>query len=241
MRSAVAAGLFIAAAGMTGCSTGQAQAPGPTVERDYQVGAFDRIELAGAYEATVRTGAAPSVHAKGGEKVLERLEVLVEDGALVVRPKKRGFNWGSWGKSGKVELTITVPALRGAELAGAGGIRIDRVTGDSFDGGVAGAGNIAIDRIEVQRLKLGIAGSGNANAGSGTARIAEYEIAGSGEINAKGIAAEDASVSIAGSGGVTAHATKTAKVDIAGSGDVEVTGGAKCSVSKAGSGNARCS
>lgn len=240
MRSALVAGLLMAAAGLAGCTAGRAQEPGPTAERDYQVGEFDRIELAGAYEATVRTGSAPSVHAKGGGNILEKLVVEVKDGALMIHPQK-GERWGDWKGNSKVELIITAPALRGAELAGTGGIRIDRVSGDAFEGGVAGAGNLNIDQIEVERLKIEIAGSGSANAGRGKARVLELEVAGAGEINAKDIIAEDASVSIAGAGEVIAHATKTAKVDIAGAGDVRLTGGAKCTVSKAGAGNVRCS
>lgn len=241
MRSAIMTGVLVTALGAAGCARDRTESAGPMVQRNYEVGAFDRIELAGAYEATVRTGAAPSVHAKGGEKVLEHLVVEIDGDTLKVHPRKRGFSWGGWGKGSRVELTITVPALKAAELAGSGGMRIDRVTGDSFNGGVAGSGNLNIDRIEVEQLKIGIAGSGNANAGTGTARTVEYEIAGSGAINARGVAAEDASISIAGSGGVVAQATGTAKVDIAGSGDVDLTGGAKCSVSKAGSGDVRCS
>ena len=55
--------------------------------------------------------------------------------------------------------------MRGAELAGSGDIRIDRVAGDSFDGAIAGSGNLKVDHIEVGKLKLAIAGSGNATAG----------------------------------------------------------------------------
>jgi hypothetical protein len=230
----------MAAVSLAGCTEGKAQEPGATVERDYQVGTFDRIELAGAYEATVRTGAAASVHAKGGENILEKLIVEVEDGALKIHPEK-GARWGDWKGNSKIELIITVPALRGAGLAGSGGIRIDKITGDSFAGELAGAGNLNIDRIDVDRLKIEIAGSGNANAGTGKARVLELEVAGAGEINAKDVVAEDASVSIAGAGEIIAHATKTAKVDIAGAGDVQVTGGAKCTVSKLGAGNVRCS
>ena len=34
---------------------------GPEISRNFEVGAFDRIELQGAYDTTVRTGSAPSV------------------------------------------------------------------------------------------------------------------------------------------------------------------------------------
>ena len=240
MRRAITLGITAAAVSAAGCSEARSENGGPTVERNYQVAGFDKIELAGAYDATVRTGSAPGVQARGNEKAIENLEVVVENNTLVIRHKKRtGFSWGSKGR--KVALTVTVPNLRGAELAGSGDIKVDRVAGDSFDGAIAGSGNLRVDRIEVGNLKLSIAGSGNAEVGSGRAKNAEYNIAGSGGINAKGMTAETAAVSIAGSGDIEAHASSTASVNIMGSGDVELTGGAKCSVSKAGSGNARCS
>lgn len=242
MRNAIMAGMIGAVVATSGCARGRTEDAGAMVERNFTVGAFDRIELAGAYDATVRTGSAPSVHARGGENVLERLVVEVKDGALHIYPEKRsGFQWGWSGKNNKVDLTITVPSLRGAELAGSGGIRIDKVSGDMFEGSVAGSGDLTVDQVEVGSLKLGIAGSGDARAGGGTAKSATYDIAGSGGIDAKGVVAEDAEVSIAGSGGASVHATRAAKVSIAGSGDVDVTGGAKCTTSKIGSGDVRCS
>ena len=239
MKRAIALGMTAAVLAVAGCTEARSENGGPVVDRNFQVGEFDRIELAGAYDANVRTGAAVSVHARGSEKAIDNLEVVVEDGALVVRPRKK-MNF-SWGKSGKVALTVTVPSLRGAELAGSGDIRIDRVAGDRFDAGIAGSGNLTVGSVEVNNLKMSISGSGNAKAGSGRAKSVEYSIAGSGGIDAKGVAAETASVSIAGSGNVDGQATGTASVNIMGSGNVGLTGGAKCSVSKAGSGNARCS
>lgn len=242
MRKAMTAGLALAAVTVAGCARDRAEEPGAMTQRNYQVGSFDKIELAGAYDATVRTGSGPTIQAKGGENILADLIVEVEGDTLKIHPRQRkGFSWG-WGSrnNSKVELTITVPSLRSAELAGSGGIRIDKVSGDRFEGAVAGSGDLTVDQVEVGTLKLGIAGSGDAKAGSGKAKTVEYEIAGSGGIDARGIVAEDADVSIAGSGGVSAHATRTANVSIAGSGDVELTGGAKCTTSKVGSGDVRC-
>jgi hypothetical protein len=242
MRKAVAAGMMASAMIVSGCARDRAEEAGPVTQRNYPVSAFDKIELAGAYEATVRTGSGPTVQASGGENVLEQLIVEVEGNTLKVHPRKRkGFSWG-WGSkhNSRVQLTITVPTLRSAELAGSGGIRIDKVSGDSFAGGVAGSGEISVDQVDVGSLKLEIAGSGDARA-AGKARTVAYEIAGSGGIDGKGVVAEDADVSIAGSGGVSVHATRTASVSIAGSGDVNVTGGAKCTTSKAGSGDVHCS
>jgi hypothetical protein len=233
--------MVAAAAASAGCAEDRQETAGPPTTRNYQVGAFDRLEVAGPYDVTVTTGSAPSVRASGGERAIERMVVEVKGGTLLIHPVKRsGFNFG-WSKSHPVKLTVTVPTLAGAEIAGSGDISVNKVAGDSFEAGVAGSGNLQLGEINVKRLKAGIAGSGEINAGRGRAAVADYEIAGSGDIDGGAVIAETASVSIAGSGNVSAHATGTASVDIAGSGDVRVTGGAKCSVSKAGSGNVQCS
>ena len=56
---------------------------------------------------------------------------------------------------------MTVPQLRAASLAGAGGIRIDKVQGDSFEGEVAGSGDLSIQSLDVGSLKVSIAGAGS--------------------------------------------------------------------------------
>lgn len=236
--------LAVAAALITLSSCGHARAEdaGQTVQRSYAVGGFDRIEVAGPYDVEVRTGAAPRVGASGPEKMIAQMVVEVRGDRLLIHPRKQTgmFRIGAW-SHGKVKLTVTVPQLRAAEIAGSGGIRINEVRGQSFDGQIAGSGNLSVDKLDVASLKLGIAGSGSATARSGHARQVDYSIAGSGDIDGKGVASDTASVSIAGSGNVAARASQTAQVEIMGSGDVDLTGGAKCSISKAGSGTVRCS
>lgn len=236
MRGAVIVGMAALAA--AGCSEARGRDPGNQVERTFAVANFERIDLAGAYDVTVRTGAPASVKASGGEKVLERLKVEVRDGTLVIEPQER--KW-SWGNRGKVRIEVTVPSLRAVQLAGAGDININEVKGDSFEGGVAGAGDLTIDRAEVGTLALSIHGAGSAVVRGGKARTAKLEVAGAGDIDAKGLVAETASASIAGAGGIRANASNTASVSIMGAGDVEMVGGAKCTISKAGAGNVRCS
>ena len=241
MHKAIAIGLAATSLASAGCARDRTESAGPATTRNYQVGGFDRLEVAGPYEVTVATGGAPSVQASGGERAIERLVVEVEGRTLKIHTKKRsGMSFG-WSRTHPVKLTVTVPTLSAAGIAGSGDISVDKLSGDLFEGEVAGSGNLRLGQVELKRLKVGIAGSGEVKAGTGRVANAEYEIAGSGDIDAAGLVAQTAAVSIAGSGNVAAHATGTAKVDIAGSGDVRMTGGAKCSVSKAGSGNVACS
>jgi hypothetical protein len=243
MRKSVAAAVIAASTATAACGQVHAEnGGGATVSRSYQVGNFQQIEVAGPYDVEVRTGSNPGVSARGSEKLLERTVVEVRGDKLVIRPEQTGgwFHIG-WTSHGHANFTVTVPQLRSATIAGSGGIKVDRVAGDRFEGNVGGSGDITVAAMDVQTLKLAIAGSGDVRAGAGKAQTAEYEIAGSGDLDAGSIATQQLKVSIAGSGGVRAHSSGTADVSIMGSGDVDVAGGAKCNVSKMGSGDARCS
>jgi hypothetical protein len=225
-----------------GCHLGghaEARDAGPAVDRTFPVGAFDRIAVAGPYDVTVKTGGQPGVSARGGQAVLDDTEVVVENGVLKIKPKSRFGNW-HWGKDNQVRMTVNAAAIRGATIAGSGGIDIDRAGGSEFKGEIAGSGDLAIGALEASSAAFSVAGSGGVRAVGKVAKLA-VSIAGSGDVDLSALTATDASVSIAGSGNVRAHATGTADVSVMGSGDVEVTGGAKCSVSKHGSGDVRCS
>jgi hypothetical protein len=240
MRNSLVA-VIVASTALAGCQV-RAENGGATVSRNYQIGNFQKLEVAGPYDVQVRTGANPGVSARGSEKLLERTEVVVQGDKLLIRPQHHGgwFNFG-WSSHGKANFVVTVPELRGATIAGSGDIRVDQVHGDSFEGTVAGSGSLDLGSANVQWLKLSIAGSGGVKAGAGKVQNGEYEIAGSGDVDARAVQADQAKVSIAGSGNVRAQATRTADVSVMGSGDVDLTGGAKCSISKAGSGDVRCS
>ena len=242
MRKAIAAAVIAASAATSACGKTHGESGGPTVSRNYQVGAFDQIEVAGPYDVQVRTGSNPSVSARGSQKLIEHMVVEVRDNKLLIHPERqKGWFHAGWHFRGNVDVVVTVPQLRGASIAGSGGIKVDQIKGDTFAGEIAGSGGLDVGSIDVQTLKLAIAGSGGTKVGSGRAQNAQFEIAGSGGINAKGVQAQTADVSTAGSGDITANASGTADVSIMGSGDVLLTGGAKCKISKVGSGNVTCS
>ena len=71
MRKSIAAAVIAASAATSACGRTHAEDGGPTVSRNYQVGSFDQIEVAGPYNVQVRTGANPSVTAQGSQKLIE--------------------------------------------------------------------------------------------------------------------------------------------------------------------------
>jgi hypothetical protein len=243
MRRTSTFGAIITALLTAACNHGgTAEAGGPQVSREFTVGQFDRIEVSGPYQVEVRTGSGPSVSASGAEKLIERMVVEVQDGSLRIHPRKEEGRMNiQWGSRGHVEVHVTVPSLRGAEIAGAGDIRIDRVQGESFEAAIRGSGDIQVEAVEAKSLAASVSGSGDIRAASGTVEKVDLKIGGSGDINTQGVTAETASATIMGSGNINAMATGTAMVRIMGSGDVAISGGAKCTVENKGAGNFRCS
>lgn len=236
MRGAI----LIAVLALGACSMGEAsESSGQRGSRDFPVGAFDKISLTGSSNVVVTVGGAPSVRAEGDSALLEKLEIKVENGVLRIGYKKGNWSFG-WRKDhGPVTVHVSAPSLTGAEVAGSGDMKIDKVAGGDFAGEIAGSGEIELASLSARNASFSIAGSGGVTA-SGTAETADYEIAGSGDVRAAGLQVKRAKVSIAGSGNVEARAVETANIEIMGSGDVVITGGAKCSVNKMGSGDVRC-
>jgi len=124
MRKSIVAAVIAASASTSACGHSREEDGGAMSARNFPVGVFTEIEAAGPYDVTVRTGSAPSVSAKGPQKVLEHMVVEVDGGKLSIHPEKQN-GWFHHGTNyrGKVELVVTVPSLTAATLAGAGDIR----------------------------------------------------------------------------------------------------------------------
>jgi hypothetical protein len=240
MRSAILAAIVPAALALGACASGdgkEGEGGARAGQRSFAVGEFDRIVLAGSQEVIVTVGGPASVRAEGDERALERLEIEVDGGRLRIG-SRRGGSWFGGSRRG-VTVHVTVPSLTGAELAGSGEMRIDRIEGNSFEGGLAGSGELEIGAVRVEQARFSIAGSGNIRA-AGSAGQANVRIAGSGDADLSGLESRTAEVSVLGSGDAQLRATETAQVTVMGSGDVTIQGGARCSVEKRGSGDVHC-
>jgi Putative auto-transporter adhesin, head GIN domain len=238
MRTILSAVPFImlAACGhAVGNSTSQAHGT-----RAFPLTGFDQVALKGSDDVRVVSGPAFSVVASGPEAVLEQLDIHLDGDTLNVSRKKSGWSmrWGRHDDKGAV-ITVTMPSIRGAALAGSGDMSVDRVEGDAFKASLAGSGNLNIGAAKTGALDINLAGSGDIALG-GTATSAKVSLAGSGNVTAPGLTVVSADVSLAGSGDVSLRATGDASVSIIGSGDVTIAGTDKCKISKLGSGDVHC-
>ncbi len=209
----------------------------PMGSRSFSASGFERVKLAGSDNVRVIAGEGFAVEATGPQSVLDRLDIRVEGDTLHVgREKREGWNWSS-GKG--AVITVTMPVVRGATLAGSGDLSVAATADDRFEGRLAGSGDLDIADVRAAETKFSLAGSGDIRA-KGKARAADYSVAGSGNIEAPQLLSESLAVSVAGSGNVNAHTSGQANVRIAGSGDVTIAGTKDCVTRKVGSGEVRC-
>jgi Putative auto-transporter adhesin, head GIN domain len=234
MRSAT---LILPALLLSACNVAESASPGPEGSRSFNLSGFDEVELAGSDNVRIIAGPAFSVKATGPEKTLERLKIEVEGNRLSIG-RKKSFTMG-WNTDDTALVTVTMPLIKAASLAGSGDMAIDQVQTPEFEADLAGSGNLSIKSAQVEKLGVSIAGSGDVTL-AGTTKTIDISIAGSGNVMAKDVSATDASISIAGSGNVDARASGEASISLAGSGDVTISGTSNCKTSKMGSGEVRC-
>lgn len=236
MRSLLLATAFVT---LAACSAGaqgggQASAGGGT-SRAFQVGTFDKINLAGSPDVQVAVGGQPSVRAEGDAADLDRLEINVVNGELRI-----GMRPGSWSGSHRgIVVHVTVPSLQAAAIAGSGDINIDHVQGQAFAATVGGSGDLDVRELRVGNASFNVTGSGGVRAAGGAQRT-NAALNGSGDLSLAGFETADATVSLVGSGDVALRATGTAAVQLTGSGGVTIAGGARCTIAKTGSGDVSC-
>lgn len=229
--------IFIPALALAACGTAESN-PGPSGTRSFDLNGFDQVKLAGSDDVRVVAGPAFSVQATGPEKTLEKLEITVRGSTLNVGRKSRSWSMG-WSNDRSAVITVTMPVIKSASLAGSGDFSIDQVDTPSFEATIAGSGNMDVKSAKVEKLSIDLAGSGNVDV-AGTSKTIDISIAGSGNVKADSMSAEQASISVAGSGDVNARASVSASVDMAGSGNVTIAGTSNCKTSKLGSGEVRC-
>lgn len=196
--------------GVAGCGDG------PTVSERRDVPAFERIQVKGSADVTVRVGQPAGLVVRTQERRMKLIETEVRDGTLVIDEKER-ISFGSFGDGGDLDLTISAPRLSELDLSGSGNVTATGVTGRHFDADISGSGNIrAAGRVEA--VSTSIAGSGNIRLFDLVARRGDARISGSGNISVNAADALDARIS--GSGNIRYRGRPRVDSKISGSGNV---------------------
>ncbi len=222
-------------AALTGCSI--FRDVGQVESRSFAASGFDEVRVGGSDTVKIVRGPTAGVVARGPAKLLDSLEIRTEGRKLRVgRKSSMGMGWAT---NQDVVITVTLPALHAAELAGSGDVSIDRADGAEFGANLSGSGMLNIAVIAAASTKLGLRGSGTIKARGQTGALSA-DLVGSGDLKAEDLQADSAAIAVKGSGSARAFARKSASRTLTGSGDATIKGTRECAIMSRGSGNARC-
>ena len=224
MRRFLPALLFFAAA-----------APACAADRAFPATGFDKVDLAAAATVDVHGGGGFAVQVSGDPALIDRLDVHVANGTLVI-----GWKPGSSSHDGKhVHVAVSMPRITGAAISGAGTINVDRADAPSFAANIRGAGSIHLPALHAQQVTLNMGGAGEIVA-AGTAGRVEAHVNGVGSIDAAALIAHAGAFDMSGTGSIKAHVDGNADAHMSGMGSIRVFGKANCTTHKSGFGSVSC-
>lgn len=175
------------------------------------------------------------------ENLVDRFDIRVEEGVLIVDTK----SGGGYSTKIKIYATITSPKLSSLKLSGSGDCNITGpITSDGdFSFKVSGSGDIDADGAVIcKNFTASVSGSGDIEVAGVQAQTADFKDSGSGDIEVDALTAEDISVRMSGSGDITLKCKDAGYIDasLSGSGDLILSGTARSVKSNStGSGNVK--
>ena len=204
--SALAACALAAALLAAGC--GSEDDDGAIRSEARSVASFDRIRVDGRTDVVIRPGA-PTLTLRGHEREIDRVETTVSDGTLTIDPEGEDDD--------PLEVTVTLPRLRGVEAEGGGEIELVGVDSDRLELRLDGAGELtASGRVAALDATLG--GAGELQLAHLRAQRAAVRVEGIGraEVNVS----EELDATVAGVGAIEYHGDPIVRAGVPGLGDV---------------------
>ncbi|HVJ00421.1 MAG TPA: head GIN domain-containing protein [Sphingomonas sp.] len=206
-----------------------AAAPGAAAERSFTIGSFDRVRVSGPFEVRLEVGGSPRARAEGDRALIDRVDIRVDGGTLVV---SMGVN--GWGERGAADgappvISLSTPTLRSAVVNGGGRLGITGMKGQALDLMVTGSGAIDARGLDARQLDAQVIGTGALHLAGSVAKV-RLSSNGPAAIDAPGLAVDDLVIRTDGAGEAHVAARYTAEVTATGVGRVVVDGSPACTI-----------
>lgn len=217
--AAIVAAIFLLSACATHGIKGSGAAKSETVT--LPAGSFDKISISAPADARITIGGAPALHVEGYANVLQLLRSEVAHNTLRIYIEDEA----DLSTDKDIKMDISLPALTGLELSGAGKVSVDNaVTAQDFSLRSAGAGTVSFADLRVQSFKADMSGAADLALKGGTIGEGNFKISGSGNLSAFGVTQQAASISISGAGSAEVTAASRLDAAISGAGTVRYKG-----------------
>jgi hypothetical protein len=237
MRGAVR----IAAVLLCGLAAAAADAAPPISRQAYSISEFDTVRLEAPLDVVVTTDKGVAASATGDRDTLDRIDLRVNSGILVIRLRTNGSFGGSGDGRARAatKLSISTNLLQRVTVMGAGTLSVDRLKGAQVQAMLSGGGRLTVARVEADKADVALGGSGSMTL-LGSVPDAKVTMSGSGRLDGTGFVAQRLVVVTEGSADAQLAARDTATVSANGTGQVTVVGKANCTVRKVGSASITC-
>jgi hypothetical protein len=189
----------------------------------FEVGEFTAIEASMVGNVVITQSNTTSVTAEGSEEMLDKLDVRMNNGKLVLEMDDR--HWKRFGRnSGKLTIHIATPTLTEIDFDGVGNINIEGTfSTPQLVINSEGVGNLTANNLQSEHVKISSEGVGNTIVG-GKADKVEIDSEGVGNVEADKLIARETIVSSEGVGNVSCYASEYLKVRSQGIGNVRYFG-----------------
>jgi hypothetical protein len=205
----------------TGCNlvNRRVEGNGREASQRRDVAGFTAVEVGGALEAHVVTGAAFSVVISGDENLLPLVRAEREGDTLVIgmEPDVRARP--------RVGLAVTVhlPVLEQVEAHGATRVSVAGLAGRAPALSAHGASRLEVTGVSADRLEVDVSGASNVTLAGG-AHLLVADVSGASHVHGRELAVRDAEVDLSGAATLEINGEENVTGDASGASQVRVWG-----------------
>jgi hypothetical protein len=194
--------------------------------KTFHVSAFEAIESNSVANIHFFQGPSTSLRAEGYKDLIDRLNVNVKNGKLIIEMPKNTFKNNNL-KNKKLDIYISSPTLNLIEMEGVGNFLFEKVfNAPKLEIVSNGVGNLKADNLNCGHIFICSHGVGNIDL-AGKAKNMTISSDGVGNIKAKKLVAQHASVNLSGVGNVAFNCSELMDVELSGVGNAIYYGNPK--------------
>ncbi len=167
------------------------------------ISGFDKLSVAGVFDLDVVVGEDFAVEIRGSQKALDRADIRVENGVLVLDIGDTKLQGRRRVLAGGLGAKVSLPALSAIDIAGVVDGEIAGISEEHFSVDFSGVGELDLD---------------------GDCGVLDASMSGVGELDASGLKCRDVKVDVSGIGEALVFASERVDASIGGIGKIEVNG-----------------
>lgn len=191
---------------------------GAVVTQNRPVEAFHAVQLEGGVRATLHRGK-PQLKLEAEAAVLTRIESVVKDGTLIIRPKDRGVFDGDV----KVTAEIWSEALDAAHASGGVVLQGEGLAGAKCELGLSGGAQVDLRGMACEALTIDASGGAGITL-KGNAKRLSLDASGGVQLELKAMEVRDAKISASGGVSGTVAVADVIDADLSGGVSLKVKG-----------------